>query len=165
MATTYDISITNLKVVVKTTNNNDVSIDTYARDKHKAKLSKSVIRFIKIDSNDTVLNISNIESVSSITDYRDGASDAILIPDNISDLYTDVIESTDTPFFFEITKPDADGPVEVSSNEISEVSSIKSGGLSVLNTEENEDGQQATLLKEIIAELNGIKKVLYKIYN
>ena len=77
-------------------------------------------------------------------------------------MYTDVIESTTSPFFFEVTKIDSSSPVDVA---IAGATTTTSDGLSVLNTEENQDGQQATLLKEIIAELEGIKRVLYKIYN
>jgi hypothetical protein len=113
MAATYDISITDLKVVIKTTSTGNTEIKTFARDKHKAKLSESSIFISDINSSDDVFVFGDITVISTITNYREGASDSITVPVSIELLYTDVIEDIEAPFFFEALQVDAAGAVGV----------------------------------------------------
>ena len=174
MAAIYDISITDLKVVVKTTNGVDVSIDTYARDSHKSKLDKGIVRFVNMDTNANVLNISNIATVNSITDYRGGVTVAIAVPATIDLLYTEVIEDKDAPFFFESFKADAAGAVEVTNSDgnpieiaLSEgnTSSTGDNGTSYVGVEDNPNGATLAALDNILEEIKETNRILTKIYN
>jgi hypothetical protein len=151
MAATYDISITDLKVVIKTTSTGNTEIETFARDKHKAKLSESIIFISDINSSDDVFVFGDITAISTITNYREGASDSITVPVSIELLYTDVIEDVEAPFFFEALQVDAAGAVGVDVTTESIVNDL------------NSTARNTQTLEKILKVLKNIDKTLIKI--
>lgn len=155
-----NISISDFKVAV----NLDGSITTYARDKYRASLDNEIIHIVNISSGERVLTFKDIRLIKNIVDYRGGDLIEILIPSNLKLLYTDIIEDIENPFFFEQSKVDSSGPVEVKGTVGIEGEVDANITNESINVEENPNGTTVDVLSCMLDELKEQTRLLNKIY-
>lgn len=152
----YDISVTDFKVKIA---NSGVSGDdryTFSRETYSATYNDGRIEF-RDGTDINRLTISNILDVNSITDYRGSSTSSITVPATLVELFDDVIEDNDNPFFFESIQVDAGSPV---STLVEGSSSTETGAVKVI---EDLEGEQINLLQGIQSSLNNIEKYLIRI--